>query len=181
MIALHTILAVLALAVGPVVLFGGKGGRGHRRLGYLFAVALLGVDLSAFAIYEVSGRPTMIHALAIVNLATLAAGVRAALQGRIAAHQSHMAYAYAGLIAALTVRLQGFLPGPPSWLPSWLTWTLLGAGGMLAARWTIARLLLLRHRNDGLGALLRSGRSPDPVENGSRIEAPTRGLGARKR
>ena len=177
MITLHTILAVLALAVGPVVLFGGKGGRGHRRLGYLFAVALLGVDLSAFAIYEVSGRPTMIHALAIVNLATLAAGVRAALQGRIAAHQSHMAYAYAGLIAALTVRLQSFLPGPPSWL----TWALMGAGGMLAARWTIARLLLLRHRNDGLGALLRSGRSPDPVENGSRIEAPTRGLGARKR
>ena len=177
MITLHTILAVLALAVGPVVLFGGKGGRGHRRLGYLFAVALLGVDLSAFAIYEVSGGPTMIHALAVVNLATLAAGVRAALQGRILAHQSHMAYAYAGLIAALTARLQSFLPGPPSWL----MWTLLGAGGMLAARWTIARLLLLRHRNDGLGALLRSGRSPDPVENRSRIEAPTPGPGARKR
>ena len=140
MVTLHTILACLALALGPVVLFGRKGNRRHRGLGRLYVLALAGTDLTAFTIYQVSGGPNAIHGLALVNLVTLGFALRAARQGRIPAHLDLMAYSYAGLLAALAVRLQPLVPLPP-----WSAWTLLSLAGVLGTRWLIGRLLARQH------------------------------------
>lgn len=145
MITLHTILASFALLLGPVVLQGAKGDRRHRRLGYAYVLALSGTDLTALTIYQVGGGPNAIHALALINLATVGFALHAARRRRIDRHLDLMAYSYAGLIAALTARLQPLVPLQP-----WLAWALLGTGGLLGSRWLIGHLLAKQDNGDRL-------------------------------
>ena len=111
-IPLHAGLASLALLLGPIILLRRKGDRRHRLIGALFAAALFGTNVSAFFIYELTGGLNFIHALAALNLATLGHALLAVRRGRIAAHLSSMVYCYAGLVAAVLVRFDGWLPLP---------------------------------------------------------------------
>ena len=91
MILLHASLASVALVLGPLILLRRKGDRLHRALGTLFAAAVLGTNLSAFFIHELTGEPNFIHALAVINLSTLCHALLAVRRGRIAAHLDAMA------------------------------------------------------------------------------------------
>ena len=112
MIQFHASLASIALILGPVILLRPKGDRLHRATGTLFAAAMVGTNVSAFFIYELTGGPNFIHALAVINLATLGHALFAVRRGRIAAHLTSMAYCYAGLVTALLVRFHAHLPLP---------------------------------------------------------------------
>ena len=133
-IALHAGLASLALLLGPIILLRRKGDRRHRRAGALFAAALFGTDVSAFFIHELTGGLNFIHALAALNLATLGHALLAVRRGRIAAHLSSMVYCYTGLVAALLVRFDGWLPLP---------WPY-GFAAIIAATFLAASLLVRR-------------------------------------
>ena len=113
MIALHTAFAIAALILGPVLLLRRKGDRRHRMLGRVFAAALFGVNVTGFGIYELTGGPSVFHALALVSLLTLWNGLAAIRRGRVATHLVSMAFAYAGLLAALGARLDRLLPDWP--------------------------------------------------------------------
>lgn len=102
---IHLTLAIASLVLGAVVFLQRKGGRNHRKLGRLYALALLLVNLSALSVYEDSGRPGPFHILALMSLATLTAGfVPAFLRKPRTAwtdlHAYFMSWSYVGLVAA---------------------------------------------------------------------------------
>ena len=134
-ILIHAGLASLALMLGPLILRRPKGDRRHRAAGYLFATAILGTNVSAFFIYELTGGLNFIHALAVINLATLGHALLAVRRGRIAAHMASMAYCYAGLAAALLVRFHDLVPLP---------WPL-GFAAIVAATMLATEALLRRY------------------------------------
>jgi uncharacterized membrane protein len=51
----HTAAAVAALVAGAVVLLRGKGTRSHRRLGWTYVVAMIALNVTALAIYRLTG------------------------------------------------------------------------------------------------------------------------------
>jgi uncharacterized membrane protein len=110
-IQLHVIAALCAVIVGPLVLFRRSRDAWHKRLGYVWVIAMAGTALSSFGISEapVLGPLSPIHALSFFTLLSLWHGINAARQGRIAAHQKEMRglYFWAIGIAGLFT----FLPG----------------------------------------------------------------------
>lgn len=103
------------MAVGAVVLaLGGKGGRRHRQLGWVYVGAMLTVNVTAFLIYRLFGTFGPFHVAAIISLVGIVLGTLVARRARAArlarqpyrrAHlvESHywwMAFSYVGLIAA---------------------------------------------------------------------------------
>ena len=135
MILLHAGLASLVLLLGPIILLGPKGADRHRRLGRVFAAAVLASNLSSFFITELTGRPSFIHALAAINLATLIHALWAARCRRITDHVTSMIYCYAGFVAAVLVRLDYLLPLP---------WPY-GFAAIVAATFFATALLLKRY------------------------------------
>ncbi len=113
MITLHTAFGIAALLIGPLIFLRRKGDGPHRLLGRGFFCAMLGVNGTAFGIYEMTGGPSIFHALAILSLLTVWRGYAAIRRGEVARHLSYMIFAYAGLIAALGSRLPALLPSWP--------------------------------------------------------------------
>jgi uncharacterized membrane protein len=111
----HAGLGLVALALGLVVLLRPKGEVLHRVCGTAYAGTMLLLNGSALVIYDFNGRFNVFHALAIVNLATLAAGWVAALRRAPARvwyrrHAMFMAWSYVGLVAAFVSEIAVRLP-----------------------------------------------------------------------
>ena len=101
-IALHAALALTALAIGVAVLLRRKGTRAHRVLGRLWVGAMVTVALSSFWIFELrqGAGPSLIHALSIWTLVSLALAVWFIRRGNVRAHQGFMVGTFAGLAIA---------------------------------------------------------------------------------
>lgn len=102
---LHLSLAVVALAAGCLVALLRKGTQRHRNLGRIYVVALLGVNGTALAIYELSDGFGPFHVAAMVSLVTVVAGMlpmwrRRRPPGWLPRHAFWMAGSYVGLLAA---------------------------------------------------------------------------------
>lgn len=102
---IHTILAIVSLALGFLVLTRKKGGKQHRYLGYFYSIALLLVNLIALSVYRETGEPGPFHVFAIISLVTLCAGffpafLRKPRIGWMNLHGYFMSWSYVGLVAA---------------------------------------------------------------------------------
>ena len=97
-IQLHGLGAVAAFVLGIVQFVAPKGTVGHRLLGRVWVVIMVGVALSSFAITEVAGpgRFSWIHGLSVFTLVMLPVGVWAAQTGRISLHHRVMQGVYVG-------------------------------------------------------------------------------------
>jgi uncharacterized membrane protein len=74
--ALHFICSVTGLLSGIFVLFKTKGTAFHRKAGYVFVAALIGVNLSALFIYDFNeGAVSVFHFLIPVSLFFLGFGI----------------------------------------------------------------------------------------------------------
>ncbi len=107
----HAIAALLALGLGAVQLWGRKGTRAHRVMGYVW-VGLMGyVAISAVFIHEIRliGAFSPIHVLIPVTLAGLIHAVRSARSGNIAAHRRAMKQLY--FLALVVTGAFTLLPG----------------------------------------------------------------------
>ncbi|MEM1378768.1 MAG: DUF2306 domain-containing protein [Pseudomonadota bacterium] len=95
-IQLHVIAAILGLLLGAYVLFRPKGTRLHKVLGRVWVAAAAVTALSSFFIWEIRlvGLFRPIHLLSVLTLVSLVVGVRAAMQGRIRAHERYMKSLY---------------------------------------------------------------------------------------
>jgi uncharacterized membrane protein len=71
----HLALAVIAIASGACVLARRKEDLTHRRSGWLLAGSLLGVNVTALFIYDLTGKFGPFHVFAIVSLASVLLGV----------------------------------------------------------------------------------------------------------
>src|SRR5262245_65904896 len=99
----HLAPALAALLLGALVLLERKGTPAHRAIGASYVMAMLLTNLTALAIYRLTGRFGPFHALALASPATVALGLRAVIrrrQGWLHTHYHCMAWSYVGLLAA---------------------------------------------------------------------------------
>lgn len=99
---IHTIFALLAMALGGVVLLKTKGTQSHVRIGYAYVVSMIGVNGTAFAIYNFGGF-SIFHAFALISLGALLAGVIPAIRkskGWYPRHFYFMNWSVVGLYCA---------------------------------------------------------------------------------
>lgn len=108
---MHVIAALIAVVLGPLVLLRRSRDSWHKRLGYVWVVAMGLTALTTFGMWaEIGPGPiSPIHALSVFTLWALWKGVRAARARNIATHQKEMRslYFWAMGIAGLFT----FLPG----------------------------------------------------------------------
>lgn len=100
----HVMAAVTALVVGAVVLALPKGVGRHRPVGSTYVVCLVFVDVAALSVHR-EATFGVFHALAVISLLTIAAGVLPLLLGSrsplaVNMHAYCMTWSYAGLVAA---------------------------------------------------------------------------------
>lgn len=115
----HFALASISLILGAALFLKQKGSSAHRVLGYLYSSGLLLVNLSALSVYEGSSGPGPFHMLALISLATLAAGFSVAFLRRpknswLDLHAYFMSWSYVGLVAAGVAQTATKLAGPGS-------------------------------------------------------------------
>jgi uncharacterized membrane protein len=142
--AAHVAAALAALVLGTMVIGAAKGTPFHRMMGAGYVAAMLIVNLSALAIYRLTGHFEAFHALALLSLTLLGRGVAAALMRRpgwLSVHYQFMAWSYVGLLAAtgseIVIRLGarfGLIGGP---------WQIIAAGVAIAMLATALGLVLL--------------------------------------
>ncbi len=136
----HIGTAVSALVFGLCVLFTRKGTRLHKQLGYAYFFNMLGLNVSALFIYQLTGHFGPFHGAALASLLTLIAGfvpayLRLPRGGWLDFHYEFMNWSYVGLIAAGVSEAATRLPSAPFWpavIASMCAVFLIG--GMLIAR-----------------------------------------------
>jgi uncharacterized membrane protein len=113
--AIHAGFGIAGLLLGLAVVVLPKGTAWHRRVGLLYAAAMLLLNATALAIYDLFGGFGAFHILALVSLATLAAGVLPVWLRRprewLDIHARCMSWSYAGLVAAFFAEIGARLPG----------------------------------------------------------------------
>lgn len=109
MIVFHTFTGLAALVAGLAVFLFAKGGRIHRLLGRVYALALITLCVASFWIQDttpfVRGLGTF-HIMASVTLVTVIAGLLPAMRrprptGWRDRHIQYMLWSYVGLVMAL--------------------------------------------------------------------------------
>lgn len=111
---LHLIVSILALVFGTWVLITPKGTRAHRRIGYVYAVSMILLIVTAFLIYRLFGRFGVFHVAAIASAVTLAGGMIPAFLRKpknwLDLHFSFMYWSVFGLYAAFVAEMAVRLP-----------------------------------------------------------------------
>jgi len=97
----HIAGALAAVGFGTAILFMRKGTCVHRRIGWLWVGAMLGVAITSFWITGIRpGQFSPIHLLSILTLVTLPFAIWARRAGRIRSHRAAMISLYVSLLAA---------------------------------------------------------------------------------
>ena len=110
----HVATAVAALAAGTAVAIVRKGTRWHRWLGRGYCFTMLGLNGTALAIYNLTGRANLFHCFALLSLCTLGVGWSAVIRRRPGwrlRHARTMLWSYVGLLAATASELAVRVPG----------------------------------------------------------------------
>lgn len=71
----HLITSIIALIAGSLVLKNSKGTKTHKKIGYVYTIAMAIVLLTSFMIYRLHGSFGMLHWFAVVSSITLMAGM----------------------------------------------------------------------------------------------------------
>ena len=115
----HFVMAIAAIAAGGAVALSRKGTIRHRNLGRVYAWLMVGVNVTAFTLYGLFGRPGPFHVAAMVGLVTVIMGwipVRRRKPARWVEHHAHwMAWSYVGLLAAAAAETLSRIPESPFW------------------------------------------------------------------
>ncbi len=111
--ALHFFSACASLGLGLLVLLLRKGTRTHRAFGLLYAFAMLAVNASALMLFHLTGRFGVFHALALLSLSGIVAGVSATIfrwKNWLYSHYRAMSMSYVGLLAAASAEAMVRIP-----------------------------------------------------------------------
>jgi len=111
---LHLVFSILSLILGTMVLLKTKGTISHKRVGYAYAIAMLGVIVTAFMIYRLFGKFGIFHWLACLSLFTLVAGMVPMFlkkpKGYISYHYNFMYWSVFGLYGAFAAETMVRIP-----------------------------------------------------------------------
>ena len=114
----HVIAAVAALLLGLIVFLQRKGTRLHVRIGIGYVISMLVMNLTALAIYRLTGKLNAFHIGALFSLATVLAGWIPALRRKprdkwLQYHFEFMSWSYVGLVAGAVSEVGTRLPNAP--------------------------------------------------------------------
>lgn len=110
----HVLLAVAALALGPVLLLSRKGAAFHRAAGWTWVVLMAGTAATTFLIVGDDGRYSFIHIQSAVTLGLLPFAVHAARTHAVRRHRALMLWLFwLMLVGAAAFTL---VPGRLIWL-----------------------------------------------------------------
>jgi uncharacterized membrane protein len=104
----HIVSAVLALVIGPFILWGRKGDARHKLLGRLWCVAMLITALSGAGMWLLGRGGGVLIVFSVITLFSLMAGIRAIRRREGETHLRCMLGAYMGLVFAACFTL---MPG----------------------------------------------------------------------
>lgn len=100
----HLICSVISLIAGTVVLISKKGTSFHKKMGYVYTVAMTGLLITAFWLYNLFGRFGIFHYAAVVSSVTLLGGIVPILlkkpKSYISLHYNFMYWSVFGLYGA---------------------------------------------------------------------------------
>lgn len=147
----HLVFAFVAIAAGAGVLFMAKGTRWHRTVGHLYVTSMVGLNVSALAIYDLTGSFGPFHVFALVALLVVGIGMWTVLARRprrrwIDAHARWMASSYMGLMAAFVAesatrfvmpRVEPHLDGPALWGAFWTAVAVASGATIAVGLWLI--------------------------------------------
>ena len=71
----HLVFSLLALIFGSSVLISKKGTAVHKKMGYLYAVSMFILLVTAFMLYNLFGKFGIFHWAAVISSLTLIAGI----------------------------------------------------------------------------------------------------------
>jgi len=116
----HIGTAISALILGLCVALVRKGTRLHKQLGYAYFINMLGLNISALFIYQLTGHFGPFHGAALASLLTLIAGfvpayLRLPHGHWLEFHYEFMNWSYVGLIAAGVSEAATRIPSTPFW------------------------------------------------------------------
>jgi len=111
---IHLIVSIIALITGLQVLTTTKGTKIHKQVGYIYAVSMILLNLTAFMIYKLYGKFGIFHWFAVVSSLTLFAGLYPVMTKRsknyLLAHFNFMYWSVVGLYCALMAEIFSRLP-----------------------------------------------------------------------
>lgn len=115
---IHLIAATIALFTGTAVLALKKGTSLHIKIGYVYLVSMLIVNLTAFMIYRLFGGFGIFHIAALISLLTVLAGILPALLRKpennwLGLHLGFMYWSVMGLYAAFAAEVLTRIPDTP--------------------------------------------------------------------
>ena len=99
---LHLLFSVISMITGLIVILNTKGTKFHKRVGYVYVVNMLLLNISSFFISNFNGF-SIFHFFAIVSLITILAGMYPVLKRSKSWLQKHyyfMAWSVVGLYCA---------------------------------------------------------------------------------
>lgn len=157
-LAIHTLLGIVALGSGAWNLGTQKGTSRHRLVGWVYAGSMAGLIGTSFFIYELFGGFGPFHALSLVSGGTLALALYAPLRrdeydNWLEHHYMWIAWSYVGLVMATGSHLFEYGPaGWPPWARAVLYWGLpCGVGAALIFGWRSTMLNRFASETTGEG------------------------------
>ena len=102
---LHLIVSIVAIIAGTFILTITKGTKTHKKIGYIYSVAMIFVLTTSFAMYNLFGKWGIFHWSAVISSLTLACGLVPVLIKRpkkkyISLHFGFMYWSVIGLYGA---------------------------------------------------------------------------------
>ncbi|SHH40354.1 DUF2306 domain-containing protein [Winogradskyella jejuensis] len=70
----HFVTSILAMLSGVIVILNVKGTKFHKRIGYIYVLSMLSLNISSFFIVNFNGF-SLFHFFAIISLITVLAGI----------------------------------------------------------------------------------------------------------
>jgi uncharacterized membrane protein len=111
---IHLVFSIVSLIAGLLNLVTKKGTKQHKRVGYIYSISLIILNLTAFMIYNLYGRFGIFHWLALMSCLTLFAGLYPVITKKgknyILTHFAFMYWSVIGLYSALMAELFSRLP-----------------------------------------------------------------------
>ena len=114
---IHLVSAIFALISGTMVLALQKGTSLHRKIGYVYAISMIIVNVTAFMIYRLFCGFGVFHIAAAISLATIIGGMVPILLRKpkswLTLHLSCMYWSVMGLYAAFVSEVLTRVPETP--------------------------------------------------------------------
>jgi uncharacterized membrane protein len=111
---IHLIASIIAMVSGLWVLVSTKGTQRHKQIGYIYAISMLILNITAFMIYRLYGKFGIFHWFAVVSCLTLFAGLYPVISKKgknyLLTHFRFMYWSVIGLYCAFVSEVFSRLP-----------------------------------------------------------------------